>query len=163
MYYPLVALGLGPQLAAVGAFLLWVAVMAKTRSAWPTVVKAGQLLCFDEALMLSIDKRQIHYPLDSATAVLLTYQGFKGEYLAPRTRASGTDNFIQIDDGQAYQFAVLTEQAQQQLRTELHRWYLRKVKVKEYRQDGPTFLLHRDLSYEQIQGYKREFGVGLYG
>ncbi|OGX83556.1 hypothetical protein BEN49_02015 [Hymenobacter coccineus] len=133
------------------------------KKAWPTTVAAGQLLCFDDEIILAIDSQPTSYPLDPTTAVFLTYQGFKGEPLAPRTRASGTDNFIQINDGPTYQFAVLTEQAQQTLRTELHHWYLRRVKVKEHRRDGPTFLLYRDLSYEQIQEYKREFGVSLYG
>jgi len=44
----------------------------------------------------------------------------------------------------------------------LRSWYHRRISIKEYCQDSRTFLLGRNLSYEQIQAYKQEFGVSLY-
>ncbi len=113
--------------------------------------------------MLTVNGQHNRFSLDASTQVRLSYQGFKNEQLAPRIWASGVDNFIRINGGETYCFAVPTERVQTSLRAELRRWYLGNVAVKEHRRDGPTFLLHRDLSYEQIQAYKKEFGVELYG
>lgn len=126
-------------------------------------VELGHLTSGEEELTLSIDGQETRFPLDTLTSVELTYRGFKNEALTHRIRATGLDNFIQMNGGETYRFEVLTEWAQENLRVELRRWYLRKVSVKEHRQGGPTFLLHRNLSYEQIQAYKQEFGVNLYG
>jgi hypothetical protein len=129
----------------------------------PTETEVGSLTTAARQVVLCVDGRETSYALDASLRVILTYQGFRNEHLAPRIRASGIDNFIQLNEGEFYRFEVLTEQAQENLRRELRRWYHLKVKIKEHRRDGLTFLLHRDLSYEQIQAYKQEFGVSLYG
>jgi hypothetical protein len=127
------------------------------------LVEIGHVTADEEALTLRVDGQQSRFLLDASTLVELTYRGFKNEALTTRISATGIDNFIQINRGETYRFEVLTEPAQENLRVALRHWYQRKVAVKEHRQDGPTFLLHRNLSYEQIQAYKREFGVNLYG
>jgi hypothetical protein len=129
----------------------------------PNQIELGYLTSCEDALTLTIGGTEVYFPLDTSTVIELTYRGFKNEALTPRIRATGIDNFIQINGGETYRFEILTELAQENLRVELRRWYLRKVVVKEHRQDGRTFLLHRNLSYEQIQAYKQEFGVNLYG
>lgn len=158
-------LGLGPGPACSIAFASWLGLAFLIRRRWPDpiILEQGYLTTALNGVTLTVGGQETTFPLLPATSVKLTYQGFKGEQLAPRIWASGIDNFIQFNDGETYRFEVLTEQAQANLRNELRRWYLLKVKLKEHRRDGPTFLLHRDLSYEQIQAYKQEFGVGLYG
>jgi len=129
----------------------------------PGFAEIGQLVSSTDELTLTVEEYETSFALHPATQVMLTHRGFKDEVLTTRIWATGIDNFIQIDGGETYRFEMPTEQAQEALRRELRRWYHLKVKVKEQRQDGPTFLLHRGLSYEQIQAYKQEFGVGLYG
>lgn len=157
--------GLGSELAFSIAFVSWLGLSVLIRKRWPDpeILAAGYLTTAIDSVTLTIGGQGITFPLQASTAVRITYQGFKGEQLAPRIRATGIDNFIQIDGGETYRFEMPTEQAAANLRNELRRWYLLKVKVKEHRRDGPTSLLHRDLSYEQIQAYKQEFGVSLYG
>ena len=175
MYLSLLILPLGYPLnwitsmgstAAFGcAFIGWIGVHALIKRSWPArfILKEGYLVGTIDSIMVSIGGRESFFPIDAFTAVEITYRGFKDERLTQRISASGFDNFIRLNSGETYRFEVLSEQAQENLRNELRRWYLLKVKVKEYRQDGPTFLLHRNLSYEQIQAYKQEFGVNLYG
>ena len=147
------------------AFIGWIGVYTLIKRSWPArfILKEGYLVGTIDSIMVSIGGRESFFPIDAFTAVEITYRGFKDERLTQRISASGFDNFIRLNSGETYRFEVLSEQAQENLRNELRRWYLLKVKVKEYRQDGPTFLLHRNLSYEQIQAYKQEFGVNLYG
>jgi hypothetical protein len=129
----------------------------------PYFTEIGQLASSIDELMLTVEGHDTSFGLHPATQVMLTYRGFNNEVLTTRIRTTGIDNFIQINRGETYRFEMPSEQAQEALRRELRRWYHLKVKVKEQRQDGPTFLLHRGLSYEQIQAYKQGFGVGLYG
>lgn len=129
----------------------------------PYFAEIGQLVSSIGELTLTVEGHETSFGLHPATRVMLTYRGFKNEALTTHIWATGIDNFIQIDGGETYRFEMPTEQAQEALRQELRRWYHLNVKVKEQRQDGPTFLLHRGLSYEQIQAYKQEFGVSLYG
>ncbi|MDO7849125.1 hypothetical protein Q5H92_22370 [Hymenobacter sp. M29] len=165
--YPMVwLLGRGSGVAVfICAFICWLGMFFFIRKNWPDrfITAEGHLLSTGKELLLNIGQQRITFPLNAATTVEITYRGFKGEHLTNRITASGIDNFIQFNEGEVYRFEVLTAQAQETLRNEVRRWYHLKVQVKEWRRDGPTFLLHRDLSYEQIQAYKQEFGVGLYG
>ncbi len=156
---------LGNAVAAGFAFLSWLAIFLWIKKRWPSprMVAEGALSSKSHELQLLIHDKQQVFQIDETLQITITYQGFRGEQLAPRIWASGFDNFIQFNDGETYRFEMPTEQAQENLRGELRRWYLLKVRLKEHRRDGPTFLLHRDLSYEQIQAYKQEFGVSLYG
>lgn len=129
----------------------------------PHLVEVGQLTSSEDQLMLTLRTQQRAFALNSTTRVHIDYRGYRNECITHRIRATGIDNFIRINDSRNFRFEMPTEEAQEDLRTELRRWYLRRVHLKENRQDGPTFLLHRNLSYEQIQDYKREFGVSLYG
>ena len=97
----------------------------------------------------------------NAPRLVIHYEGYCGERLG-RTTFSGVENFISLNDGPLLRFWVPDETVTLDLQTILRSWYLRKLPVKEYCQDSRTFLLTRDLSYEQIQIYKREFGVTLY-
>lgn len=95
------------------------------------------------------------------THVTIRYEGYAGE-LVGRTNLSGIENFISLNKGPNLRFWVPDEWVTLDLQTILRSWYLRKVPLREYCMDSRTFLLTRDLSYEQIQIYKREFGVSLY-
>ena len=114
-------------------------------------------------LFLCLDGIETAHALDARLRLKLEYHGYKGESLGSRHPAPGDLNFIQIEGGERLAFEVPDKHREQLLRQELRRWYHLDVKLKEYRQHSPTFLLHRNLSYEQIQAYKREFGVSLYG
>lgn len=140
-------------------------VFFRLKNSWPDwfILAEGYLLSTSDTLVLAIGEQEEAFPINALTSVEITYRGFKRERPTNRIRAGGIDNFIQVNGGETYRFEMLTEQARENLRQELRRWYLLKVKLKEHHQDGPTFLLHRGLSYEQIQAYKQEFGVSLYG
>ena len=163
--YPLQwMLGVASSVAFGCSFLCCVGVFFLFKKCWPAkfILEEGYLTSSDDALAFRIGEQEILLPLNATTTVELTYQGFEGERLTTRIRASGVDTFIQLNGGKTYRFEMPSEGQQELLRNELRRWYHLKVRVKEHRSDGLTFLLHRDLSYEQIQSYKQEFGVSLH-
>ena len=93
--------------------------------------------------------------------IIIRYEGYAGEQVG-RVSFEGTENFISIDNSPLHRFWIPDDSVTMGLQALLSSWYARKIPVKEYCQDSRTFLLERNLSYEQIQAYKREFGVSLY-
>ena len=139
--------------------------MLVARYRWPatTMHPAGRLLFFADKLVLVAGTRQMAFPLLPATRIIIHYRGYANERLGPRAYASGHDNSIQLADGPVYHFTVANEAAQSTLRAELKNWYLRRVGLQEYRLGNRTLLLYAALTYEQLQRYKQELGVALYG
>ncbi|MGI4761734.1 MAG: hypothetical protein ACRYF0_13575 [Janthinobacterium lividum] len=120
------------------------------------------MLFFEDKLVMRMDEAEQQWPLLASTRVSLRYQGFRHESLGGRMHASGIDNFIQVDDGPEYAFAVPNEAIQATLRRELRHWYERKVQLREFRWGNRTIFLYKEPSYEQLQAFKKEFGISLY-
>lgn len=126
------------------------------------VIETGQLLVTGDTLTVKYDELEDRlFPLTPAFQVQLTYEGFLGEKLSRHHSAGGIDNWLVLG-GQKYRFRVLSAGEADDIRTALRRWYHTKVQLREYRNDSRTFLLTSDLSYKQIQAYKKELGVSLY-
>lgn len=99
--------------------------------------------------------------LPGGEEVAIWYNGYEGEMIG-RTVLSGYENFISVGKGPRYRFWTPSPDEAIGLRAVLRAWYHRRIRLKEYCHDSRTFLLERDLSYEQIQAYKQKFGVGLF-
>jgi hypothetical protein len=131
---------------------------------WPTAkaTPAGRLLFFSDKLTVRTGSEELTIALLPATTIIVTYQGYANERLGAKAYASGYNNYIQLNDGPRHAFMVANEATQNTLKSELRHWYLRKVKLKEYRQGSRTILLLPTPSYEQLQQLKHELGVSLY-
>jgi hypothetical protein len=131
---------------------------------WPTAKTSpvGRLLFFPDKLVVQTGAEQLAVALLPATTIIITYQGYANERLGGKLYASGYTNYIQLNDGPKYAFMVANEATQNTLKGELRHWYLRKVRLKEYRQGSRTILLLKTPTYEQLQQLKAELGVLLY-
>jgi hypothetical protein len=131
---------------------------------WPTAKAApvGRLLFFSDKLVVQTGAEQLMVALAPTTSVIVNYQGYANERLGSKSYASGYNNYIQLNDGPKYAFVIANEATQNTLKGELRHWYLRKVKLKEYRQGSRTILLLTTPTYEQLQQLKHELGVSLY-
>lgn len=160
----LAALGLSKGATGFATMLAYLILAAITQFLFPVQIltEVGQLLSFDDELVLQTQRGEQRFPLTAATVIKLTYRGYKNDYLAPRIYADGLRNFIQLNGGEEYQFVMPNEREQEQLRRELRRWYIHKVALREYRYQNRTFLLYADPSYEQSREFQQEFKIKLY-
>ncbi|MGI4872303.1 MAG: hypothetical protein ACRYFX_14140 [Janthinobacterium lividum] len=134
--------------------------LAKSKPFKP--LATGYLLFFENRVEVRVSGNSQQWLLDSTTRVSLRYQGFRREHLGGRMWATGTNNFLTLPDGAEHAFYVADAAVQTALRRELRHWYQRKVQLKEYRWGSRTILLYKNPSYEQLQEFKREFGISLY-
>lgn len=149
-----------PSIALIVALLS----IAFTSFKWPTAKAApvGHLLFFSDKLVVRTGSEQLTVALVPTTSITVNYQGYANERLGGKAYASGYNNYIQLDDGPKYAFMIANEATQNTLKGELRHWYLRKVKLKEYRQGSRTILLLATPTYEHLQQLKHELGVSLY-
>jgi|GEM_PF-4968092 len=123
----------------------------------------GTLALWPEEVAISNDSQgsQRIRLMPGATPVVIDYHGYQNERIG-RNSLEGYNNFITIDHQHTYRFWAFDASVVTGLQNVLRSWYAHHIPVKEYCQDSRTFLLERDLSYEQIQAYKKEFGVSLF-
>ena len=131
---------------------------------WPTAktTPVGRLLFFSNKLLVQTGAEQVTIALLPATTITVHYQGYANERLGSKLYASGYNNYIQLNDGPKYAFMIANAATQDTLKGELRHWYLRKVRLKEYRQGSRTILLLATPTYEQLQQLQHELGVSLY-
>jgi hypothetical protein len=131
---------------------------------WPTAktTPVGRLLFFSDKLVVRTGSEQLTIALLPATTIIVHYQGYANERLGAKAYASGYTNYIQLNDGLKYAFVIANEATQNTLQGELRHWYLRKVRLKEYRRGSRTILLLPTPTYEQLQQLQHELGVSLY-
>jgi hypothetical protein len=92
----------------------------------------------------------------------LKYGGYRGLHRG-RVEIDGTTNYLRLDDQEPLQFLLSDHRALEQLRWMLQAWYEQGVPVREYHFTDRTFLLNPHMSYEEIQAFKKKYGVELYG
>lgn len=135
----------------------------------PVVAPLGVLVLSADAAYRETGGQWQQQPLPARAPVRVEHNGYSPEPYYQPTPASLWSkpkrellNRIQVGQWPADGVIVRGAAEQQRLVALLRCWYERGVPVREWVRGQRTFLLNPGMSYDEIQAFKRRYGVSLY-
>lgn len=135
----------------------------------PVTSPLGALVLTPDMAYREIGGQWQQQPLPARAPVRVEHNGYSPDAYYQSAAASLWStpqrellNRIQVGSWPADGVIVRGRAEQQRLIALLQSWYERRVPVREWFRGQRTFLLNPTMRYEEIQAFKRQYGVSLY-